>query len=195
MRQALRLILLVALWLSLPAGFCSAQYTLTESELTTLETNLTQLEKNNAQLTTLYERSQAYLQTAQTRCKDLQTQGMWSEGLGTPVMSAQEVMAVIRSFGMGKFAGAVMFVINEVFGGGNENDNENENGQRRTRRETYGGPQADFVGKRESSEFKRNLNGGPQADGGGERQLENNKYPQMSQMDTDKEPVARIIND
>ena len=41
----------------------------------------------------------------------------------------------------------------------------------------------------------RNLNGGPQADGGGERQLENNKYPQMSQMDTDLEPVARIIND
>ena len=38
-------------------------------------------------------------------------------------------------------------------------------------------------------------NGGPQADGGGERQLENNKYPQMSQMDTDLEPVARIIND
>ena len=36
---------------------------------------------------------------------------------------------------------------------------------------------------------------GPQADGGGERQLENNKYPQMSQMDTDLEPVARIIND
>ena len=48
-------------------------------------------------------------------CKDLQTQGMWSEGLGTPVMSAQEVMAVIRSFGMGKFAGAVMWVLNEVF--------------------------------------------------------------------------------
>ena len=41
----------------------------------------------------------------------------------------------------------------------------------------------------------RNLNGGPQADGGGERQLENNKYPQMSQMDTDLEPVARIIKD
>ena len=48
-------------------------------------------------------------------CKDLQTQGMWSEGLGTPVMSAQEVMAVIRSFGMGKFASAVMFVLHEVF--------------------------------------------------------------------------------
>ena len=48
-------------------------------------------------------------------CKDLQTQGMWSEGLGTAVMSAQEVMAVIRSFGMGKFAGAVMYVLQEVF--------------------------------------------------------------------------------
>ena len=116
-------------------------------------------------------------------CKDLQSQGMWSEGLGTPVMSAQEVMAVIRSFGMGKFAGAVMFVINEVFGGGNEN----EKGQRRTRRKTDGGPQADFVGESESSEFKQNLNGCPQADGGGGRKLkrinrelkENNFAPWM----------------
>ena len=48
-------------------------------------------------------------------CKDLQSQGMWSEGLGTPVMSKEEVMAVLRSFGMGKFAGAVMWVLNEVF--------------------------------------------------------------------------------
>ena len=48
-------------------------------------------------------------------CKDLQTQGMWSEGLGTAVMSAQEVMAVLRSFGMGKFASAVMWVLHEVF--------------------------------------------------------------------------------
>ena len=48
-------------------------------------------------------------------CKDLQTQGMWSEGLGTPVMSKEEVMTVIRSFGMGKFAAAVMWVLNEVF--------------------------------------------------------------------------------
>ena len=48
-------------------------------------------------------------------CKDLQTQGMWSEGLGTPIMSAQEVMAVLRSFGMGKFASAVMFGLHEVF--------------------------------------------------------------------------------
>ena len=48
-------------------------------------------------------------------CKDLQTQGMWSEGLGTAVMSKEEVMAVIRSFGMAKFAAAVMFVLHEVF--------------------------------------------------------------------------------
>ena len=48
-------------------------------------------------------------------CKDLQTQGMWSEGLGTHVMSAQEVMAVLQSFGMGKFTSAVMFVLHEVF--------------------------------------------------------------------------------
>ena len=98
-----------------------------------------------------------------------QSQGMWSEGLGTPVMSKEEVMAVIRSFGMGKFAGAVMWVLNEVFGGGNEN--ENENGPRRTRRETDGGPLADGVQEHESSEFKRNLNGGPQADEGGEREI------------------------
>ena len=48
-------------------------------------------------------------------CKDLQTQGMWNEGLGTPVMSATEIMAVLRSFGMAKFASAVMFVLQEVF--------------------------------------------------------------------------------
>ena len=48
-------------------------------------------------------------------CKDLQSQGMWSEGLGTPVLSKEEVMAVLRSFGMAKFAAAVMFVLHEVF--------------------------------------------------------------------------------
>ena len=48
-------------------------------------------------------------------CKVLQTQGMWSKGLGTPVMSKEEMMAVLRSFGMAKFAGAVMFVLHEVF--------------------------------------------------------------------------------
>ena len=74
---------------------------------------------------------------------------------------------MIRSFGMGKFAGAVMWVFNEVFVGANEN----ENGPRRTRKGTDGGPQADIVGECESSEFKRNLNGGPQADCVGEREL------------------------
>ena len=49
----------------------------------------------------------------------------------------------------------------------------------------HGGPQADF-GERKLSGINRELmEMGPQADGGGERQLENNKYPQMSQMDTD----------
>ena len=48
-------------------------------------------------------------------CKDLQSQGMWSEGLGTAVMSKEEVMAVLRSFGMKKFAAAVMYVLHEVF--------------------------------------------------------------------------------
>ena len=47
-----------------------------------------------------------------------------------------------------------------------------------------------LCGERESSVFKRKLNGGPQADGGGERQIENNKYSQMSQMDTDGGPQA-----
>ena len=44
-----------------------------------------------------------------------QSQGMWSERLGTAVMSAQEVMAVLRSFGMTRFAAAVMYVLQEVF--------------------------------------------------------------------------------
>ena len=44
-----------------------------------------------------------------------QSQGMWSEGLGMPVMSKEEVMAVLRSFGMKKFASAVMYVLHEVF--------------------------------------------------------------------------------
>lgn len=47
--------------------------------------------------------------------KNLQSQGMWSEGLGTPVMSKVEVMAVLRSFGMAKFAAAVMYVLHKVF--------------------------------------------------------------------------------
>ena len=129
-------------------------------------------------------------------CKDLQSQGMWSEGLGTAVMSAQEVMAVIRSFGMGKFAGAVMWVLNEVFVGRNENDNENENGPRRTRRDTEGCPQADIVGERELKRINRELKEmGPQADCFGERKLkqinrelkENNFEPWMICAPNEKE--------
>ena len=82
-------------------------------------------------------------------CKDLQTQGMWSEGLGTPVMSATEVMAVLRSFGMGKFAAAVMWVINEVFVGGNDNENENEKFSQMTQMDTDWCPQADGGGEHE----------------------------------------------
>ena len=48
-------------------------------------------------------------------CKDLQSQGMWSEGLGTPVMSNAEVLSVIRLFGMTKFTAAVMYVLHKVF--------------------------------------------------------------------------------
>ena len=48
-------------------------------------------------------------------CKDLQSQGMWSEGLGTPMMPKEEVISVLSSFGMSKFTAAVMYVLQEVF--------------------------------------------------------------------------------
>ena len=48
-------------------------------------------------------------------CKDLQSQGMWSEGLGTPVMSNSEVITTLRSFGMARFSAAVMYDLNVVF--------------------------------------------------------------------------------
>ena len=105
-------------------------------------------------------------------CKDLQSQGMWSEGLGTPVMSATEVMGVLRSFGMGKFAGAVMWVLNEVFARVNENDNENEKNPQMTQMDTDGCPQADGD---EWSEISRN----------GQELKEKYIYPRMTQMDTD----------
>lgn len=101
-------------------------------------------------------------------CKDLQSQGMWSEGLGKPVMSKEEVMAVLRSFGMGKFAGAVMWVINEVFVGGNDNDNENEKSPQMTQMDTDWCPQADSKG-RQQEQLKTTLC--PKADGGGEQLL------------------------
>ena len=47
--------------------------------------------------------------------QEKQSQGMWGEGLGTPIMSKEEVMHTLRSFGMGKFAAAVMWVLHEVF--------------------------------------------------------------------------------
>ena len=78
-------------------------------------------------------------------CKDLQSQGMWSEGLVTPVMSAKEVMAVLRSFGMGKFAGAVMWVLNEVF--------ENEECKMKNEECT----ETDDVVERELSQINREL--------------------------------------
>ena len=86
-------------------------------------------------------------------CKDLQSQGMWSEGLGTPVMSKEEVMAVLRSFGMGKFAGAVMWVIYEVFGG----VDENEKSPQMTQMDTDWCPQADGGGEHELSRITREL--------------------------------------
>lgn len=39
-----------------------------------------------------------------TEKKDFQSQGMWVEGLGIPVMSREEVMHTLKSFGMAKFA-------------------------------------------------------------------------------------------
>ena len=106
-------------------------------------------------------------------CKDLQTQGMWSKGLGTPVMSKEEVMAVLRSFGMGKFAAAVMYVLHEVF----ENEEcrmKNEewvlNEECRMKNEECS--EADEVVERELSQIKRELKEiGPQADEVSEQQL------------------------
>ena len=47
--------------------------------------------------------------------KELESRGMWSEGHGSDVMSPSQVMSVLRSFGMAKFAAVVMFVLHEVF--------------------------------------------------------------------------------
>ena len=107
-------------------------------------------------------------------CKDLLSQGIWSEGLGTPVMSKEEVMAVLRSFGMGKFAAAVMWVISEVFGGGNDNDNE-KFPQMNT--DGHGCPQADGRSEHEFTRIIREFKEiGPQADEGGEQQLKKNNF-------------------
>lgn len=43
------------------------------------------------------------------------SQGMWAEGIGSRVMTAGEIMRVMRRLGMAKFAGAVMYVLRRVF--------------------------------------------------------------------------------
>ncbi len=108
-------------------------------------------------------------------CKDLQSQGMWSEGLGTPVMSATEIMAVLRSFGMGKFAGAVMYVLQEAFEN-EECSDADEVGEQQLpaigQQLKEIGPQADDRSEREFTRIKRELKEiGPQADEVGEQQL------------------------
>ena len=47
--------------------------------------------------------------------KELESRGKLIDGHGSAVMSPSQVMSVLRSFGMAKFAGAVMYVLHEVF--------------------------------------------------------------------------------
>ena len=47
--------------------------------------------------------------------KELETRGMLIEGQGSAVMSASQVMSVLQSFGMTKFASAVMHILHEAF--------------------------------------------------------------------------------
>ena len=47
--------------------------------------------------------------------KELESRGMLIEGHGSAVISPSQVMSVFRSFGMAKFASAVMSVLYEVF--------------------------------------------------------------------------------
>ena len=96
---------------------------------------------------------------------------------------------------MGRFASAVMYVLQEVFVG----TNDNEKYPQRSQMDTDGGPQADFVGEQVLITDERLMitdgvhtdntdgNGCPQADDGGERKLkrinrelkENNFAPWM----------------
>ena len=123
-------------------------------------------------------------------CKDLQSQGMWSEGLGTHVMSVSEVMATLRSFGMGKFVGAVMWVLNEVFVG--EHENENSERQQEQLKTTLC-PQADGDEWSEISKNGQELKeNGPQADSKG-RQQEQLKTTFCPQADFEGEQF--LIND
>ena len=47
--------------------------------------------------------------------RELESRGMLIDGHGSAVMTPSQVMSVLRSFGMGKFAAAVMYVLQEVF--------------------------------------------------------------------------------
>ena len=106
---------------------------------------------------------------------DLQSQGIWSEGMGTLVMSATEIMAVLRSFGMGKFAGAVMWVIHEVFGGVDEKFPQmNTDG--------HGCPQADEVGEQQlftHCQYKEEFIKLKQVSAIGQQLKKNNSVPWM----------------
>lgn len=59
---------------SLPVGFCSETYIVTEQQPTTLENNLTQLKENNNQLQNLLNQSNQELQTASEQSENLNDQ-------------------------------------------------------------------------------------------------------------------------
>ena len=133
-------------------------------------------------------------------CGGQQSQGMWCEGMGTPVMSAVEVMEVVRSFGMGKFVGAVMWIINEVFVG--EHENENSEQQRTEQRVESIKDFLDVIpsrdGRRCNQQEQHKTTLCPQADGDEWSEISRNGqelkeiyiYPRMTQMDTDCCPQA-----
>ena len=47
--------------------------------------------------------------------RDLESRGVLADGIGSSVKSPEEVMSVLRSFGMSKFTAAVMYVLHTVF--------------------------------------------------------------------------------
>ena len=63
---------------------------------------------------------------------------------------------------------------------------------RMTRRDTDRCPQANFVGERESSEFKQNLNGCPQADFVEERELSQINRELLGMTIADKLPEIAV---
>lgn len=55
-----------------------------------------------------------------------QSMAQWAEGMGISVKSNEEIMHILRRFGMKKFAGAVMWVLARVFEP-YDNDDDNDN--------------------------------------------------------------------